>query len=94
MLSPFISESIESKTGFPDDHKSMLQELLHRVTGNTPVYNVLEATGPDHMKSFKVQVETLLDDAFITSTGTGNSIQAAEQSAAEKMVARIRQRSV
>lgn len=90
MLKIYITESIESKTGFPDDHKSMLQELLHKITGHTPVYEVVESIGPDHLKSFKVEAKTSINNILLTAIGSGNSIQSAEQNSAEKMVEQIK----
>jgi len=61
------------------DAKSTLQEKSQEAHGVTPVYQVLEESGPDHDKQFVVGVfvsEELL------AKGSGKSKQEAEQSAA------------
>lgn len=61
------------------DAKSRLQELSQEKTGITPLYKVLEETGPDHDKKFIVGIyigENLL------GKGPGSSKQEAEQEAA------------
>lgn len=67
-------------TGSWMDPKSHLQEIAQSQDGYTPVYKVLEETGPDHDKTFTV-------GAFVNSKlkgqGSGPSKQAAQQKAAE-----------
>jgi ribonuclease-3 len=61
------------------DHKSALQELLQS-RGLTPgIYRIVEESGPDHEKTFCVQVRVAGD---VTAIGTGKSKKEAEQSAA------------
>jgi ribonuclease-3 len=62
------------------DPKSHLQEVVQSRDGFTPVYRVLEETGPDHDKIFKVGV--FVNDA-LKGTGSGPSKQAGQQKAAE-----------
>jgi ribonuclease-3 len=62
------------------DYKTALQEELQK-SGDAKIrYKVLEATGPDHSKIFKVAV---YNDAKIIGTGTGKSKKDAEQMAAK-----------
>ncbi|PKK91653.1 MAG: ribonuclease III [Candidatus Wallbacteria bacterium HGW-Wallbacteria-1] len=77
-----IYRGVESETGFPDDHKSMVQELLHRLGSNPPIYELVNSTGPDHAKIFEVMATAA---GFLTK-GTGKSRQAAEQQAARKLL--------
>jgi|SRR5579872_48410 len=61
------------------DHKSALQELL-QARGMPPCnYRVVEEAGPDHQKTFHVEV---CITAEITAAGTGRSKKEAEQAAA------------
>jgi ribonuclease-3 len=61
------------------DHKSALQELL-QARGLAPgSYHVVEETGPDHEKTFRVEVRIAGD---ITAAGTGKTKKEAEQAAA------------
>lgn len=62
------------------DAKTKLQEIAQEEVRITPSYSLIEATGPDHNKVFKMEV-------FIGSksfgSGTGKSKQEAEQNAAK-----------
>lgn len=62
------------------DPKSHLQEVVQSQDGFTPVYRVLEETGPDHDKIFMVGV--FVNNA-LKGTGSGPSKQAGQQKAAE-----------
>lgn len=62
------------------DPKSLFQERSQEKTGITPVYKVLNESGPDHDKTFEVGV--YLGEELI-GTGSGPSKQDAEQKAAE-----------
>jgi ribonuclease-3 len=60
--------------------KSRLQEYTQRRSGVRPVYRLVEATGPDHEKVFRVVVEI---DGQVLGTGSGRSRREAETMAAE-----------
>jgi ribonuclease-3 len=62
------------------DHKSALQEHLHQSVSASPTYRVLEETGPDHRKEFRVAV---ISEGQVLGVGTGKSKKEAEQRAAE-----------
>lgn len=62
------------------DPKSLLQEVAQEQFSKTPRYKVLEATGPDHAKSFTVAVRV---GDNVVGEGKGDSKQEAERSAAE-----------
>lgn len=66
------------------DSKSYLQEVSQRVDGQTPQYHVLEETGPDHDKVFKLGV--YVGDKLM-GTGTGSNKQTAQQNAAREALA-------
>ncbi|MBU1557942.1 ribonuclease III [Patescibacteria group bacterium] len=63
------------------DSKSYFQEKAQEVVSITPVYKVLEETGPDHDRKFKVGV--YLKDELIAE-GEGVSKKESEQAAAQK----------
>lgn len=85
----FISETILTKldsileAGSWRDPKSQLQEVAQRVDNHTPVYKVLEETGPDHDKIFTLGVFV---GGKLKGKGNGSSKQAAQQQAAEAAV--------
>jgi ribonuclease-3 len=62
------------------DPKSHLQEAAQSQDGATPVYKVLEETGPDHEKTFEVGVFVA---GQLKAKGSGSSKQAGQQQAAE-----------
>jgi ribonuclease-3 len=82
----FITESILStfeqilKDGSWMDAKSSLQEMAQSREAATPVYRVIQESGPDHDKTFTVGV--FVNDE-LRGQGTGPSKQAAQQKAAE-----------
>jgi ribonuclease-3 len=63
------------------DWKSRLQELAQGTMRQTPRYNTLDESGPDHAREFTVQVTI---DGRRYGTGTGPSKQQAEQLAARE----------
>jgi ribonuclease III len=63
------------------DPKTELQEICQRERRVTPVYRVIQETGPDHARRFVVSV--LLGDEVLAS-GEGPSKRAAEQEAARR----------
>jgi len=90
----FITETILSTfqeildTGSWMDAKSHLQEVAQSQDGATPLYKVLEETGPDHDKTFVVGV--FINDQ-LKGRGTGPSKQAGQQKAAEEALAGYKQ---
>ncbi|MEK7072200.1 MAG: ribonuclease III [Patescibacteria group bacterium] len=63
------------------DAKSSFQEKAQEKIGVTPIYKVLESSGPDHAKVFKIGV--YLEKELI-ATGAGTSKQEAQTEAAKK----------
>lgn len=85
MLAIALSQTeVGGHQGF--DPKSRLQELTQRAHGITPVYSLIEATGPEHEKEFKVAV--LVKGARI-AMGLGRSKKAAERSAAALAISEL-----
>jgi len=74
-----IQELVDKKAF--KDPKSMLQEKVQAKKRGSPLYKVLEETGPAHAKTFKVGVFV---DGKKLGEGTGKSKQLAEESAAQK----------
>jgi len=79
-LSKVISQGIEP------DYKSQLQELIQARHQQTPSYQVIEATGPDHDRSFTVEVR--LGDAVL-GRGSGKSKKSAEEEAARSALEQL-----
>jgi ribonuclease III len=69
------------------DFKSQLQELVQARSGTMPYYAVTREDGPDHDKTFWVQLRVM----DFESQGIGKSKKAAEQDAARQALALIRQ---
>jgi len=62
------------------DYKTSLQELIQLKAGRTLSYHVTDESGPDHLKSFSVEV---LINGECVGQGTGRNKKEAEQAAAE-----------
>ena len=71
-------------TGSWMDPKSHLQEIAQSREGYTPVYKVLDESGPDHDKVFTVGVFV---GSELKGQGSGPSKQAGQQKAAEAALA-------
>ncbi len=69
------------------DFKSRLQELVQETRKTVPQYSVVTSIGPDHDRTFKVQVTV---DTY-TALGEGKSKKAAEQEAARKVLEQLSQ---
>jgi ribonuclease III len=68
------------------DFKSQLQELVQTRAGHMPGYTVVREDGPDHDKTFWVQLRV----KDVEAEGVGKSKKAAEQDAARKALARLK----
>jgi len=68
------------------DYKSELQEFIQSREQQTPTYHVIETTGPDHGKTFTVEVR--LGDAIL-GRGSGKNKKAAETEAARSALKRL-----
>ncbi len=73
--------------GLVIDYKSKLQELVQAQRQERPTYRVVEAAGPDHDKTFWVEV--LVGGEFL-GRGCGKSKQSAEKEAAKQALERWR----
>ncbi|MDO8451434.1 MAG: ribonuclease III [bacterium] len=84
VLYPKAKQIVES--GVFNDFKSLLQEIIQERTRISPVYRVVRSAGPDHAKTFWVEVtagETVLGE------GSGRSKQEAEQQAASSALEKL-----
>ena len=68
----------------PDNPKAELQEMLQGQGRPTPVYHVVESSGPAHQPRFTVEV---LAEGQILGSGSGGSKSAAETEAAREALA-------
>jgi ribonuclease III len=66
--------------------KSRLQEHTQRTTGERPIYRLLDATGPDHERSFRIEVTV---QGEVLGIGEGRSRRVAETAAAAQAMDRI-----
>ena len=80
LISEHLGAHIDSKKTENTDYKTVLQEIIQEKSGRTLSYHIIGENGPDHMKSFNVEVR--LNGAVI-GRGIGKSKKEAEQSAAK-----------
>lgn len=81
-LLPFIREAVATLPdvgGYHTDSKSRLQEFVQKDKG-TPEYRLISESGPDHNKTFVVEVYL---DSNCIGRGQGHSKKHAEQAAAK-----------
>jgi ribonuclease-3 len=69
------------------DFKSALQEYLHNLNRPEPVYRVVDELGPDHKKTFVIQV--LINEEVIAEA-SGRTKKEAQQSAARIALKKIK----
>jgi ribonuclease-3 len=67
--------------------KSRLQEHTQRSTGDRPSYRLLDASGPDHEKHFRIEVAV---DGRVLGRGEGPSRRVAETAAAAEALDALR----
>ena len=81
---PFLTEAILNQSTinvFNRDYKTTLQEIAQQNPGELISYAVVNEEGPDHNKSFTVNVYL---NTNLLATGSGKSKKEAEQDAAKK----------
>lgn len=84
VLFPKFSQILASKAY--RDQKSLLQEAVQARSLPTPIYRVVKEEGPDHQKTFTVEV---LINQEVWGIGTGNSKQRAQQASATMALKKI-----
>ena len=84
ILRLFSEEIVNAQqNGPPTDPKSKLQELIQARGGEPPKYSVVRLTGPDHNRTFGVEV---LVGNCVLGSGTGKKKLEAEMEAASKAI--------
>ena len=89
-LLPFIIKEIESvrrKGSFNGDPKTLLQQFVQQAEGDFLEYAVVGESGPDHMKTFRVEARL---NSNVIGRGEGRSKREAEQNAAREALALFR----
>jgi ribonuclease-3 len=71
----------------PPNYKALVQEFVQGQTRPTPVYRLVEATGPDHSKQFTAEI---LVEGEALGRGIGKSKKAAESQAARAAWEKLR----
>jgi ribonuclease-3 len=79
--------SAEAPIGSLKSPKSRLQEHTQRRSGDRPSYRLVHASGPDHERSFRIEVWI---DGSLAGVGEGPSRQSAETAAAAQAMERLR----
>jgi ribonuclease-3 len=77
----FVRKEIESAHTAFIDYKTTLQEIIQQNPEETLTYNLVDTKGPDHDKSFVVEVHL---NSNVIGKGEGHSKKAAEQQAAKE----------
>lgn len=76
-----LFKRINIKKFFVNNYKSALQEYLQRENATAPIYKTVTTKGPDHKRSFYVEV--FAEDKLLAKA-KGNSKKEAEKKAAQK----------
>lgn len=84
LMAPEIERTVETSHG--KNYKSLLQQLVQKNNRGTPVYQVLDETGPDHSKCFLVAV-LVNGDSYAPAWGPNK--KEAEQRAAENALCQL-----
>jgi ribonuclease III len=84
-LFPYAQELVDNKAYI--DYKSHLQELVQEHSKESPVYRVVRSEGPDHDKTFWIEV---LSEKKPLGAGKGKSKQEAEQAAAADALEKLK----
>ena len=84
---PIPELAAEAPIGALKSPKSRLQEFTQRRTGERPSYRLTDASGPDHERSFRIEVWI---DGELMGVGEGPSRRAAETAAAAQAIDRLR----
>jgi len=77
LVAPLLKQA---STDAGQDHKSRLQEFLQATRKELPVYRMIDVSGPDHDRVYRVEV---LIEGRVHGIGQGRTKKSAEQNAAE-----------
>jgi len=79
---PFVKPELDNHgSKVYKDYKTTLQEIVQKNPEEQVTYHLVEETGPDHDKRFKVEVHL---NSNVIGTGIGRSKKSAEQMAAKE----------
>lgn len=81
LFSPLFAEGRDLMVYY--DHKTQLQEIVQSRWKVTPTYHLLSSTGPDHAKTFEVEVRM---NGKPMALSRGSSKKEAEQNAAREAI--------
>lgn len=84
LLGTELQKVVSQGTGV--DYKSEFQELIQAREQQTPNYSVIDIAGPDHAKTFTVEVSI---GETVWGKGSGKSKKAAESEAARSALAKL-----
>lgn len=82
----FIKDAVKQEADFKDN-KSLLQEEIQKVKGNTLSYTEKDEFGPDHNKTFVFEVSL---NGEVIGSGEGKSKKEAEQVAAGNALEKLK----
>jgi ribonuclease-3 len=82
---PMLAELPVGKVG--KDAKTRLQEWLQARQRPRPEYTLIDSSGEEHARTFRVSCRT--EDPPVSAEGEGNSLRIAEQAAAALVLAQI-----
>jgi ribonuclease-3 len=82
---PMLAELPVGKVG--KDAKTRLQEWLQARQRPRPEYTLIDSSGEEHARTFRVSCRT--EDPAVSAEGEGNSLRIAEQAAAALVLAQI-----
>jgi len=80
MIDRFFSQRVTQRETETTDYKTALQEVVQEKAGRTLSYHIIDESGPDHLKSFSVEVQL---NGRVVGCGSGKSKKEAEQVAAK-----------
>ncbi|MBI5561650.1 MAG: ribonuclease III [Deltaproteobacteria bacterium] len=84
LFTPMINETLAGPGHF--DFKPRLQEIAQRVYRDSPVYRLVNESGPPHKKIFEVEVSV---QGNVLGLGAASSKKEAEQAAASEALKRL-----
>jgi len=88
LITPYLEELARQEVR--RDSKSLLQSITQERFKSLPKYRVVSETGPDHKRSFEVELEI---KGKVYGKGTGRSKKAAEQRAAKEALRKLEESS-
>lgn len=92
-IEPLLAEAVNEilLTNSDQDPKSLLQERVQAMGFGPPVYQTVLTSGPEHMKSFQVEVKI---GGSVYGRGDGPSKQSAAKAAARAALERLEQEAI